>query len=155
MAERRAGDVERLGEGERGGAHGVAHGVLGRHDALEDGAELHGERVRLLLEQRVAAGGAGQPRLHHAQRRHRRHHVQALPLPRHPAALTPFRLAGSDHTLVLLELCCVVHRAHRAHVCVQAGLPEHRLIGSRQAWPRGVAMVQEKLKAMGSRPHGI
>lgn len=49
MAERVAGGVERLGEGERGGAHGVAHGLLGGDDAAEGGAELGGERVRLLL----------------------------------------------------------------------------------------------------------
>jgi hypothetical protein len=49
---------------------------FGRHDAFEDGAELH-------REQRVAAVGAGEARLHHAQRRH---NVQLLPLPRNAAA---------------------------------------------------------------------
>lgn len=130
VAERRAGHVERLGEGERGGAHGVAHGVLGGHDALQDGAELHRERVRLLLEQRVAPGGAGQPRLHHAQRRHRRHHVQALlPLPRHrslaPHAAAPHLRSPSPKPKTI-ERC-----SWSSPSCVHAALGEQQcMIGS-------------------------
>lgn len=86
VADAVAGDVLGLGEGEGGRPHGLPHGLLGGDDLLEDGAELHGERVRLLLEERVAAGGADEPGLHDPEHRHRRHHVQALRLPRHRAA---------------------------------------------------------------------
>jgi hypothetical protein len=34
--------------------HDLAHGLLGVNDLLEDGAELHLQGVRLLLQQRVS-----------------------------------------------------------------------------------------------------
>ena len=78
-----SGGVLGLGEGEGGGAHDVAHGLFRRNDLFEDRAELDGESVALLLEEGVASRGADQASFHHAQHRHRRNHVQALPLPGH------------------------------------------------------------------------
>jgi len=80
-----AGDVLGLGEREGGGFHDIAHGLLGGDDLLQDLAELHRERVALLLEERMAARGSDQTRLHHSQHRHGGDHVQTLRLPRHLA----------------------------------------------------------------------
>ena len=80
-----AGDVLGLGERERRGFHDIAHGFLRGHDLLQDLAELHRERVALLLQERMAARGSHQTRLHHSQHRHGGDHVQTLRLPRHRA----------------------------------------------------------------------